>query len=90
MALQADGRSIELRRPLIIGRKPDCDVRLDDHRIGDRHAEIYQVGDLWWIRDLGSDDGVYVNGEIVEAALLDPTAEIRLGANGPTLLLCSP
>ncbi|MCH9646840.1 MAG: FHA domain-containing protein [Deltaproteobacteria bacterium] len=87
LTLVTAGQSIELASPWTIGRLPSCDLQIDDARVADRHAEIYPVGSLWWIRDLGSDDGTYLNGDIVDAALLEAPSEIRLGTNGPTLRL---
>lgn len=74
-------------RPMVIGRDPSCDLHIDDPRVEGFHAELYPVGDLWWIRDLGSADGTYLNGDIVDAAPMEAPFEIRLGAEGPTLLL---
>ena len=68
-------------------RDTGCDLRLEDARVARWHAEIYPVGALWWVRDLGSDDGTYLNGEIIEAAPLEASSELRLGADGPTLRL---
>lgn len=74
-------------QPILIGRDASCGLRVEDHRVEDRHAEIYPVGNLWWIRDLGSRDGTFLNGEIVDAAPMEAPFEIRLGENGPTLRL---
>lgn len=45
-----------------IGRSRDCDVVLDDAGISRRHAEIRPTTDGWAIEDLGSTNGVLVNG----------------------------
>jgi pSer/pThr/pTyr-binding forkhead associated (FHA) protein len=82
-------RSIRFQRPLVIGRGVECDLPIDDDAIGERHAEIYPVGALWWVRDLGSEDGTYLNDEIIEAAPLEIPSVLRLGAAGPTLRLAA-
>ena len=82
--------SCRLRRPLVIGRGADCDLRIDDARVGRRHVEIYPVGGQWWVRDLGSDDGTFLREEIVEAEPLSTPAVVRLGPDGPTLRLDGP
>jgi len=46
----------------VIGRSRDCDIVLDDSGISRRHAEIRPTGDGWEIEDLGSTNGVVVNG----------------------------
>ena len=45
-----------------IGRSRDCDIVLDDVGISRRHAEIRPRPDGWTVEDLGSTNGVLVNG----------------------------
>jgi hypothetical protein len=45
-----------------IGRSRDCDIVLDDSSISRRHAELRPEGSAWTIEDLGSTNGVRVNG----------------------------
>lgn len=71
----------------LLGRAAGCDLELDDHRISPRHAELYRVGSLWWVRDLGSRDGTYLDDEVIEAAPVSRRATLRLGADGPVLAL---
>ena len=49
----------------IIGRSRDCDIVLDDSNVSRRHAEISPSGPSWLIQDLGSTNGVRVNGRQV-------------------------
>jgi pSer/pThr/pTyr-binding forkhead associated (FHA) protein len=49
-----------------IGRSRDCDIVLDDSNVSRRHAEITPGGQGWRIQDLGSTNGVRVNGRQVE------------------------
>jgi hypothetical protein len=51
----------------LIGRSRDCDIVLDDSNVSRRHAEISRSGtDGWLIKDLGSTNGVRVNGRTVD------------------------
>jgi predicted component of type VI protein secretion system len=63
-----------------IGRSKDCDCTIDDPNISRRHAELRRssVGD-WQVVDLGSTNGVKVNGRRVSSARLSPGDEITLG-----------
>jgi hypothetical protein len=45
-----------------VGRSRDCDVVLEDSGISRRHAEIRPTPDGWEVEDLGSTNGVLVNG----------------------------
>ncbi len=58
---------------LFIGRDPDCDVLLVHPTIGRRHAKLRCLGTRVLIRDLGSQNGTYVNG-----ARLTPDSEMEL------------
>jgi hypothetical protein len=49
----------------IIGRSRDSDIVLDDSNVSRRHAEISPSGSSWLIQDLGSTNGVRVNGRQV-------------------------
>jgi hypothetical protein len=45
-----------------IGRSRECDVVLSDSNVSRRHAELRPLGDGWTVTDLGSTNGVRVNG----------------------------
>jgi hypothetical protein len=50
----------------VLGRSRDCDIVLDDPNVSRRHAEIRPSGGSWTVRDLGSTNGVKVNGRRLE------------------------
>jgi hypothetical protein len=54
----------------VIGRSRDCEVVLDDTGVSRRHAQLRPVddGEGWTVEDLGSTNGVTVNGEAVTGA----------------------
>jgi hypothetical protein len=62
-----------------IGRSRDCDVTLDDANVSRRHAELRNEGGSWVVADLGSTNGVKVNGHRVSQQPLQPGDEITLG-----------
>ena len=51
---------------LLIGRSRDCDVTLDDPNVSRRHAELRNEDGRWIVTDLGSTNGIKVNGRRVE------------------------
>jgi hypothetical protein len=51
-----------------IGRSRDCDIVLDDSGASRRHAEIRPHAEGWELRDLGSTNGVRVNGRPIQGA----------------------
>jgi hypothetical protein len=52
----------------VIGRSRDCEIPLDDAGISRRHAELRPQTDGWTIEDLGSTNGVLVNGAPIRGA----------------------
>jgi predicted component of type VI protein secretion system len=74
------GPTILLQRPVVlIGRHPECDVRIDRPQISRRHCCVALAYDRLMIRDLGSRNGVRVNGRVVEEAPLTPGDEVAIG-----------
>lgn len=72
--------TIPLQRPiLLIGRHPECDVRLDLAKISRRHCCVALAYDRVMIRDLGSRNGLRVNGRLIEEAQLHPGDEVAIG-----------
>jgi pSer/pThr/pTyr-binding forkhead associated (FHA) protein len=50
----------------VIGRSRDCEIVLSDQNVSRRHAEIRPSGGSWIVRDLGSTNGVKVNGRRIQ------------------------
>jgi pSer/pThr/pTyr-binding forkhead associated (FHA) protein len=72
--------AIALYRPvLLIGRHLDCDVRIDSTKVSRRHCCIATAYDRISIRDLGSRNGVRVNGRLLEESRLQPGDEVAIG-----------
>ncbi|MEM7354604.1 MAG: FHA domain-containing protein [Acidobacteriota bacterium] len=80
-------RSFSSFEPVLIGRDPSCDLCIDDPRVQPLHAEVYRVFDLWWVRDLGSEDGTFLDEECIDVAPLIGPAVLQLGLDGPAVWL---
>jgi FHA domain-containing protein len=66
----------------VIGRSRDADVVVDDPNVSRRHAEVRPSGGSWIVRDLGSTNGVKVNGRRIQGPQsLKPGDEIELGTS---------
>jgi predicted component of type VI protein secretion system len=55
-------RELQLVGRIVVGRDPSCDVSHDDSLLSRRHAEFFTAGDVVTVKDLGSRNGVFVNG----------------------------
>ncbi|HWU90348.1 MAG TPA: FHA domain-containing protein, partial [Kofleriaceae bacterium] len=74
----------------IVGAAATCSLRLDDpsSRVSRRHARLVRTSSQWSIQDLGSKNGVRIDGIRCEECVLEPGGEIGLG--GITLIAESP
>lgn len=64
---------------LIIGRRPEADIRIPVGEVSRDHCEIKVQGDKVLVRDLDSSNGTYVNDERVSEATLKPGDHMRIG-----------
>ena len=63
-----------------IGRASDCTIPIKDRYLSRRHAEIARDGSGWVVKDLGSANGTYLNGDRIEAETpLKSGDRIRIG-----------
>ncbi len=65
LLLVSGRRLLVAPRGATIGRSRDCDIVLEDSSISRRHAELRPGAKVWMIEDLGSTNGVRVNGNTV-------------------------
>jgi len=64
----------------VLGRTPDCTVRLNDDKVSRRHARIVsEAGGQCRLEDLDSANGVFVGGQQVKEAALGGGELLRLG-----------
>jgi transcriptional regulator with PAS, ATPase and Fis domain len=64
---------------IVLGRDDDCQVRLPSKETSRHHAEIRRDGPLSILKDLGSRNGIFVNGAQVQEAAISPGQILRLG-----------
>ena len=67
-----------------LGRDWECRVVLNDPQCSRQHARIYTNEDGWWIKDNGSSNGTYVNGQTIHEARLVEGNQIRIGGSAFT------
>ena len=74
-----EGPDITLDRTMVVvGRHPDCDTRLDSLRVSRHHCCMTQESGEVMVRDLGSTNGIRINGQRVEIGRLRPGDELSI------------
>lgn len=81
LTLQGASEQVRFTTPEItIGRHPSCEWVLPDETISARHARLVYHHDQWWLEDLGSRNGTFLNGEALAApAVLTNEDNVRCG-----------
>ena len=75
----AGARFLLDRDVVTVGRHPDSDIFLDDITVSRRHAEFRRDANRFWVHDVGSLNGTYVNGERAEDQLINTGDEVQIG-----------
>lgn len=74
-----EGNPIEIEKDLtLVGRKEDCDLRLEHKSVSKMHCIIVKTDGLLILRDLGSTNGTRVNGQRVRRAALLPNDQLTI------------
>jgi FHA domain-containing protein len=74
-----DKRTVITGDSFVIGRSRECDLVLDDPNVSRRHAELRRADGGWEVVDLGSTNGIKLNGKRSRGGSLNPGDEITLG-----------
>jgi S1-C subfamily serine protease len=91
-----EGQTLTFERDRIsVGRHPSSELRFDaarDLEVSAQHAVILRRGHLWFVRDLGSKNGTFVNGARAQGDhALSAGDQLSFGTGGPSVLfLLSP
>jgi FHA domain len=74
------GAAFAVNGSMTIGRAPQSDVQIDDRFASARHARVSERDGLYYLEDMGSTNGTYLNGRRVGSVeLLRPEDRFRIG-----------
>ena len=74
-------------RTFTVGRSDACDLRVADPSLGSAHLRVVFDGSLWWVRDLGTGSGTFLERGRIAVEPLASSAELELGRGGTVLSL---
>lgn len=64
---------------ILVGRHEDCDIEVEDAEISRKHLRLFTDNKRWFVQDLGSTNGTYVNKLRVDRYMVNPGDKIRVG-----------
>lgn len=83
-----EGPDIPLARTItVFGRHPECDVQLNSRKVSRRHCVIADIGAYLVVRDLGSTNGVRINGVRQDRGEIRNGDELTIGGFGFRVVL---
>jgi hypothetical protein len=74
------GRVMAIKDGTLIGRSGDCAIRLTDEAVSRLHARLRYASDRWFIQDMGSAGGTFLNGVAIKAGGVKAGDRIRVGS----------
>jgi hypothetical protein len=84
-----EGEKIQRRfaTAFVIGRDYQAEIRLCDDRVSRRHVKVYPEGDEWYLRDLESLNGTYVENKAIDIRKVGSDTTVSLDKEGPKVRL---
>ena len=83
VVVYADGekpRTVKMAASMVVGRAPECELLLADTYVSQQHARIFGKNGSWYVEDLGSTNGTFVNEQKLAApAMVQPGDRVRVG-----------
>ncbi len=68
---------------IILGREASCDFRLEDQTVSSHHARLAYRKQQWWLEDLASTNGTFLNGvQVTSPVVITHGDQLRLGHMG--------
>ncbi len=71
--------NLSLGSPLVLGRQGSDCLIIDDPNLSRRHAVLWNQDGTWWVRDEGSLNGTFVNGDPIRESALEDGAVVNFG-----------
>jgi pSer/pThr/pTyr-binding forkhead associated (FHA) protein len=65
---------------MVVGRGAECELSVEDTYVSQQHARLFGRNGAWFVEDLGSTNGTYVNDQRLAApAMVQAGDRIRVG-----------
>ena len=90
VSYQSEGEElqrVESSEPIVIGRDTGCDVVIMNPHVSRSHAVIWAHNSAWYVTDLQSANGTWMDGARIEERGLRDQDTLSLDRNGPQLTI---
>jgi membrane-bound lytic murein transglycosylase D len=84
---QAGERKKRFTAGFKVGRSRECDLQIEENSVSRIHLHVRFDGRQWWLKDLESANGTFMNGVRIQEVPLPDSTEIELGSGGALLSL---
>ncbi len=81
----AQSRSNHFTEKFLIGRDPTSGVHVPNPAVSRQHAKVWRVSGQWWIEDLNTPNGTFIDGKRITKHLVGSGTEVSLSEHGPVL-----
>lgn len=81
----SEQREFRFQKSFFVGRESSCEVQVQGMGVSRKHAEVFFDKGRWWIRDLKSANGTFINGEKIEKIPLGSSTRVDLGSGDAEL-----
>lgn len=87
--VDVQGRALVRRfeRTFRVGRSANCDVRIAGDGVSREHCEVQHIDGQWWVLDLDSSNGSFLDGQSVSHALIQDECRLQCGDAGAEIVL---
>jgi predicted component of type VI protein secretion system len=79
----SQAKTFRVQLPLLVGRSEEAKLRIQQDRVSRKHCEFFEQDGGVYLRDLGSTNGTFLNGELIETSAkvpLEPGALVKIGS----------
>jgi len=76
-------QTFSVRLPILIGRSEEAKFRIQQDRVSRRHCELFEHEGRVYLRDLGSTNGTFLEGAVIDTSArhpLEPGATVKVGS----------
>jgi len=88
--VDGEKQTAKFTQAITIGRDDSCDVSVSDKSVSRQHVQIWSEAGQWYMADLESGNGTFLDRVLVQKAVLPRKSTLQLGSDGPKIKIKVP